>query len=301
MGNIQYLNRSTGKVEVEDVYGEKWLRFTYERSVGKFFLWSLVKRKLFSSWYGALANRKKSKEKILPFIQKFKVDEKEFLAPTESFLTFNEFFHRKLKKSSRPISSDEKSIVFPADGRHLGFQNISKMERIFVKGQEFNLPKLFDSIGKASKYEDGTLVISRLCPVDYHRFHFPYGGNFKSPHLINGNYLSVNPIALRKNIAIFWENKRSLSFIESENLGQIAIFAVGATCVGTIHYSSEIERVVKKGDELGYFAFGGSCILTFFEKNKVTLSDDLVNASRNGIELYAKMGEEMGFVKDRPT
>ena len=81
MGNIQYLNRSTGKVEVEDVYGEKWLRFTYESSLGKFFLWSLVKRKLFSSWYGALANRKKSKEKILPFIQKFKVDEKEFLAP----------------------------------------------------------------------------------------------------------------------------------------------------------------------------------------------------------------------------
>ena len=119
MGNIQYLNRSTGKVEVEDVYGEKWLRFTYESSLGKFFLWSLVKRKLFSSWYGALANRKKSKEKILPFIQKFKVDEKEFLAPTESFLTFNEFFYRKLKKSSRPISPDEKSIVFPADGRHL--------------------------------------------------------------------------------------------------------------------------------------------------------------------------------------
>ena len=71
-------------------------------------------------------------------------------------------------------------------------------------------------------------------------------------------------------------------------------------CVGTIHYSSEIERVVKKGDELGYFAFGGILHFDFFEK-KVTLSDDLVNASRNGIELYAKMGEEMGFVKDHPT
>ena len=71
--------------------------------------------------------------------------------------------------------------------------------------------------------------------------------------------------------------------------------------VDTLRDFQFIERIVKKGDELGYFAFGGSCILTFFEKNKVTLSDDLVNASRNGIELYAKMGEEMGFIKDPLT
>ena len=46
-------------------------------------------------------------------------------------------------------------------------------------------------------------------------------------------------------------------------------------------------------DELGYFLFGGSCVLTLFEKGAVTLAEDLLESSKNGLELYAKMGDHM--------
>ena len=60
----------------------------------------------------------------------------------------------------------------------------------------------------------------------------------------------------------------------------------------------KLETFVKKGDELGFFSFGGSCILTFFENDKILLNQDLIETSKNEIELYAKMGEEMGVSKN---
>ena len=89
----------------------------------------------------------------------------------------------------------------------------------------------------AKPFTDGSAVISRLCPVDYHRFHFPISGKPTIPELINGSLFSVNPIALRKKISIFWQNKRYLSFIEETPIGRVAIFLIGATCVGSVKFS----------------------------------------------------------------
>ena len=294
MEEIRYLNRSTGTVEKEDIYGEHWLRFTYEKPLGKFFLWFLVKRKLFSCWYGYQANRSSSKSKIQPFVEKFRVNQEEFLDPLNSYQNFNEFFYRKLKPEARPIDMCLDSIIFPADGRHLGFQDISKINQIYVKGQAFDLNSFLQSSKLAKVFEGGSLVISRLCPVDYHRFHFPADGEYNRTHLINGSLYSVSPIALRQNISYFWQNKRYLSLLSNQSFGQIAQVAVGATCVGTASFTSDGKDLVKKGDEWGYFSFGGSCIVTLFEKGRVSLDQDLINATNRGLELYAKMGEKMG-------
>jgi phosphatidylserine decarboxylase len=291
---IHYLNRISGTVEKEDIYGESWLRFTYEKPLGKFFLWFLVKRKLFSSWYGYRANRFSSKSKVQPFVEKFGVNQNEFLDPLDSYQTFNEFFYRKLKPEARPIDKSVDSIVFPADGRHLGFQDISKINQIYIKGQTFDLNSFLQSSKLAKIFKGGSLVISRLCPVDYHRFHFPADGEYNGTDLINGSLYSVSPIALRQNISYFWQNKRYLSLLSNPSFGQIAQVAVGATCVGTATFTSLEKDYVKKGNEWGYFSFGGSCVVTLFEKGRVTLSQDLVNASSRGLELYAKMGEKMG-------
>lgn len=298
MEEIRYLNRSTGTVEKEDIYGEHWLRFTYEKPLGKLFLWFLVKRKLFSSWYGYRADRSSSKSKVQPFVEKFGVNQEEFLDPLDSYQTFNEFFYRKLKPEARPIDNSFDSMVFPADGRHLGFQDISKINQIYVKGQAFDLNSFLQSSKLAKIFEGGSLVISRLCPVDYHRFHFPADGEYNGTDLINGSLYSVSPIALRQNISYFWQNKRYLSLLCNPSFGQIAQVAVGATCVGTATFTSLEKDYAKKGDEWGYFSFGGSCIVTLFEKGRVALSQDLINASNRGLELYAKMGEKMGHQRN---
>jgi phosphatidylserine decarboxylase len=72
---------------------------------------------------------------------------------------------------------------------------------------------------------------------------------------------------------------------------------VGATCVGSANFTIDDYKEVNKGDEWGYFSFGGSCVITLFEKDKVSLAQDLLDASDKGLELYAKMGEIMGTQK----
>lgn len=291
---ILFHNRTTKSLQKEEVYGERWLSFIYGNPLGRICLWVMVKRAWFSKWYGWQMNRKKSASKIIPFIEKFGLQKDEFLDDTSSFQNFNEFFYRKLKRSSRPFDPDAKSIVFPADGRHFAYQNINENRGVFVKGQKFKLKELFNSSKLAKNFEGGTLVLSRLCPTDYHRFHFPVSGILKSVSLINGQLSSVNPIALRQSLSIFWENKRYLSIIQNDQLGQVAVFLIGATCVGSVHTTIKTGAIANKGDEMGYFSFGGSSLITIFQPNKIKLDDELCQISSTGFETYAKMGETMG-------
>jgi len=291
---ISYMHRYDGCIRNEKVYGQKWLNLIYGSPLGSIPLWGAIKRSWFSNWYGRKMSRPESKSKIPDFIREYELDISEFASPPNSFASFNEFFSRKLKAEARPICDEPKTLAFPADGRHLGFSNLALTSSIFVKGQRFDLPSLFQSEELAKPYENGSLVISRLCPVDYHRFHFPIDGQASPPKLINGFLYSVNPIALRKEIAIFWQNKRFLSFVETESSGRVAQFLVGATCVGSVSFTANLPRAVGKGEEFGYFSFGGSSVLTLFEEGKVSLSPDLLEHSSNGIELYARMGDQMG-------
>jgi phosphatidylserine decarboxylase len=293
MDTIQYFNRYTGKVETEDIYGGGFLRWTYGHPLGRLSLHILVKRAAFSRWYGWRMDRPHSREKVLPFIEKFGLDAAEFADSPECYQTFNEFFYRKLKPEARPIAKDSNAAVFPADARHLGFQNISKIEGIFVKGAVFDLATLLQDETLAKRYHEGAIVLSRLCPVDYHRFHFPVGGIAGTPKQINGPLYSVNPIALRQNIRIFSSNKRAITEIDSPEFGKVLMLEIGATCVGSFEYTYK-PGVVEKGAEKGFFKFGGSSTITIFEPNRITLAPDLLEKSKHGMELYARIGDVMG-------
>ena len=291
---IQFFNRSKGTVETERVYGENWLKLIYDNPFGKLLLWAAVKKSWFSRWYGWRMSQPASKARIRPFIRKYKLDEEEFDSDPEGFRSFNEFFSRKLKPDARPIEQENAVAVFPADGRHLGVQDLSANLGFYVKGQKFDLPKLFQSEELAGRFRKGSLIISRLCPVDYHRFHAPVSGKISEARLINGSLFSVNPIALRKRLSVFWENKRYLCMIDSDYHGKVAQFIVGATCVGSATFTFSQNQRVNKGEELGYFSFGGSSVLTLFEKDRLRISEDVRQHSQANIETYAKMGEEMG-------
>ena len=296
MGNssIEYFNRYTGKVEREDIYGEGFVRWTYGNPLGKLSLEGFVKRAIFSKWYGSRMNAPASRRKVLPFIKNYGLEAAEFADSPDSFQSFNEFFFRKLKPGARPIVPDADAAVFPADGRHLGFQNIEEAEGIFVKGAKFTLKKLCADREIAERYRHGSIVLSRLCPVDYHRYHFPVSGIPSKPALIQGALYSVNPLALRQNINYLVENKRAYTIIQSPEFGQVLMFEVGATCVGSFEYTFTPGVPMHKGDEKGYFKFGGSETITLFEPNRIQLADDLLDNSKIGRELYARMGDFMG-------
>ncbi|MDF3059518.1 MAG: phosphatidylserine decarboxylase [Rariglobus sp.] len=291
---IRFYNRYTQSVETEQVYGEKWLRWSYETPLGRLAVGALITRAIFSHWYGWRMNRRISAQRVLPFIADYDLDVDEFAKSPFEFKSFNEFFYRALKKEARPIAPGDEVAVFAADGRHLAFPDVDAVPGFYVKGAKFTLGKLFDDEVLAGEFAGGAMVISRLCPVDYHRFHFPVSGVPGTPRLINGLLYSVSPIALRKNIGYLVQNKRALTLIEGTRFGRVAMFEVGATCVGTIKNLFVDGRPIAKGEEKGLFTFGGSCVITVFQKGRIRLDDDVVAQSANHIETYARMGDRLG-------
>lgn len=291
---IQFFNRYTSQIETESVYGENWLKFILFNPFGKLALHTIVKRDWFSHWYGSRMGSSQSRERVEPFIEKFGINEKEHLKEVSQYTSFNDFFYRKLKPEARPVDAATDSVVFPADGRHLGFAKASEVEGVFVKGQKFDLERLLGNPDLAAQFADGSAVFSRLCPVDYHRFHFPVSGVPGNARLINGQLYSVNPLALRDRLAILWENKRFITEIDTKEVGKVLMLEIGATNVGSVNLTYVPTRPVKKGEEKGYFAFGGSATFTIFEPGRVKLADDLLEQSAQQRELYAKVGDCMG-------
>ncbi|MCA9147691.1 MAG: phosphatidylserine decarboxylase [Planctomycetales bacterium] len=294
MEQIVYYNRYLQCSEIEQVYGDNYLRWTYGTFAGKLALAAAVKRAWFSRWYGWRMNQPATRDKIAPFIQQYGLDASEFAKRPEDFAHFNDFFYRKLTAAARPINDDPNSIVFPADGRHLCVPDLSQAEGLFVKGQMFSLRSLLRDDKLAQQYAGGALILSRLCPLDYHRFHFPAAGQAGPTRVINGPLYSVNPIALCQNIRILTTNRRTLSVLQTARFGQILLMEIGATCVGGIQQTYTAGTQVAKGDEKGYFYFGGSSTITIFEPGRIRFDADLVDNSAQHRELYAHMGDRAG-------
>lgn len=291
---IQYFHRAKQVVETEQVYGDKWLRWTYETPLGRSVLSLFVRRVVLSRYYGWKMSQRASAHRILPFIVDYGLDVDEFAKKPFSFKSFNEFFYRALKPGARPVAPGEDVAVLPADGRHLAFQDVDATENFYAKGQRFDLAKFLGDAQLGRDFAGGSLVISRLCPVDYHRFHFPVSGTPGEPRVINGFLYSVSPIALRRNLAYLWENKRAVTLVDSPAFGKVAVCEIGATMVGSIVQTHVPNRAVTKGEEKGLFKFGGSCVVTIFQAGRIKIDADLLASSAKGMEVYARMGERLG-------
>lgn len=296
LNEIVYFDRYQEKTCVEKVYGDKYMRWTYGTGAGRLALAAIIKRAWFSRWYGWRMDRPGSRRKIRPFIKEFGLDASEFTRQPDEFESFNDFFSRSLKPSARPVDQNPSSVVFPADGRHLCVPDLSRCDGLLVKGEMFDLDTLLGDQELARQYAQGGLLLSRLCPVDYHRFHFPAAGRAGPTRWLKGPLFSVNPIALCQNIHILATNKRALSVLETETLGRVLLMEVGATNVGSIRQTYQEGSMVSKGDEKGYFRFGGSSTITLFEPGRVRFDDDLLANSEKKRELYAKMGDHMGML-----
>lgn len=293
---IFYIDRRTGQRSAEKVYGHKSLLLLYgdgwfRELVAALLLPLFAYIPFFSQVYGYLQKRPKSRKKIAPFIAAYGIDASEF--QESEFATFNDFFIRKLKKERRPIIADPNRLAMPADGRYLVYP---QFDQFVVKGQEFSLEQFLGDRAAAHRYGEGALAIVRLCPIDYHRFHFPCDGTPGPARLINGALFSVNPIALRKRLAILAENKRVITEVETERFGTILFVEVGATNVGSIRQTYTPGKPVQKGEEKGYFEFGGSCLVLLFEQGRIRFDADLIANTQKGLETRAQFGGSLGGI-----
>lgn len=295
---IEFYHRKRREMVEEHIPGEFWLRWLYSRSItGQVALHVLVKRALLTWWYGRRMDHPRSVHQVLPFIVEHDLDVDEFAKQAMAYKTFNEFFYRKLKDSARPVDPSPDSAVLPADGRHLVFPNVDEADGFYVKGERFELAELLGGELVAKQFAGGAMLISRLAPCDYHRFHFPCSGTPGRASLIKGPLYSVNPIAVRRNVRRLVENKRMITVVDTERFGTVVMVEVGATMVGGILQTYVPGRSVRKGEEKGLFKFGGSCVITLFQKGRIVFDSDLREQSARFVETYAKMGERLGVAR----
>lgn len=229
-----------------------------------------------------------SASEIDKFIAFHQLDMSEVLLPTEQFKSFNEFFYRQLKPDARPCSAPDnpKIIVSPADCRSVVFNRMDEAQRIWVKGREFNMKRLLGNAypEDAKRYVNGSLGIFRLAPQDYHRFHIPVDGVMGTPKTIEGEYYTVNPMAIRSALDVYGENVRVVVPIDSVAHGRVMVICVGAMMVGSTVITRKGGENVKRAEELGYFKFGGSTLLLLFEEGAMRFDDDLVDNSNTALE-----------------
>ncbi|MCK9330386.1 MAG: phosphatidylserine decarboxylase [Candidatus Cloacimonetes bacterium] len=303
MSKVQYINRKTKKICEEKIPGEKYLRYLYYSTTGKFLLKALIIKKMISDIYGILMKMSFTKSKVKQFVDEFNIDMDLFEKPDNGFDSFNEFFIRKINPVKYHIDNNEDILISPADGKILAFDKVQ--ERTFnIKGIDLDLEKLLQDKQISKRYRQGSMVIIRLAPADYHRFHFPCDCIPSATNLIKGKYYSVSPIALREITDVFLQNKRTVCYLDKTPFGKIAYLEIGATMVGSIkqtYYNSKkkyIPMLVFKGQEKGYFEFGGSSIVLLFEEDKIILDKDLLENTNRGFETSIRFGESIGRVKD---
>ncbi|KAF2858396.1 hypothetical protein K470DRAFT_272440 [Piedraia hortae CBS 480.64] len=239
-----------------------------------------------------------SASQIVGFINFHRLDMSEVLKPTTEFKTFNEFFYRELKPGARPCSAPDRPqiVVSPADCRTVVFDRLEEAQKIWVKGREFSVERLLGDAypEDAARYHNGALGIFRLAPQDYHRFHIPVDGVLGEPRTIEGEYYTVNPMAIRSALDVYGENVRVIVPIDSQCHGRVMVICVGAMLVGSTVITRQPGERVQRAEELGYFKFGGSTVLTLFEPGVMKFDSDLVSNSNTPLETLVRVGMSVG-------
>lgn len=293
MSEVRYVNRTSGEVVTETVLGDGALRFAYETLLGRTLWPVLFGSRVVSAFLGRYYDSPRSKSKIAALANLPGCEPAEAEKPWTEYPSFNTFFTRRLKTGARPLGE---GLVSPADGRLLIYPNASLDGAFPLKGARRTLRQVL-ALGKDESLPFAALdiVVVRLAPVDYHRYHFPTDCTVSgSPRVIRGKYHSVNPIALLRYPDVYADNERQITRCEA-SWGTFFIIEVGAFGVGTIKQTFECQTP-RKGDEKGYFKFGGSTVILALPAGKVTFDADLLAYSKEGLETRVRANERIGLV-----
>jgi phosphatidylserine decarboxylase len=282
----------TGELCEERVYGAGWIRWLYGTAFGRM-ISALVALPPFSRAYGWFQDRSASTKKIAPFIAQYGIRMADFL-PEEGgseevpYSSFNAFFTRRVAEGARPFAQGH-DFPAPCDARYFAYDALNDSVTVPVKGALFKASALIGNSEWADCFENGPGFIARLCPVDYHRYHYPDDGRLLAGWRIPGALHSVNPWALAERADIFMINERQVSILETVHFGKLAYVEVGATCVGRI-VQTHFGETFSRGEEKGMFLFGGSTVIVIGEPGRWQLDENMVQRTREGTETYLKMG-----------
>ncbi len=241
---------------------------------------------------GLYMNSPFSKYSIKRFIKKNKINMDDY--PKIKYKSFNQFFVREIMEGKRPFKGKKTDLLAPADSKVTAYK-IDENTILNVKNSKYTIAEIIKNKKIAEEYKNGICIVFRLSVEDYHHYHFIDDGKIISTKKIKGVLHTVNPITYKTH-KVFSENARECTIMETKTFGKIVQIEVGALMVGKIKNIPNIAEF-KRGDEKGYFCFGGSTVIILFKENTIELDDDIVKNSKENIETKVKLGEHIGIKK----
>ena len=269
----------------------------------------IVPQHLLSRGVGRLAASENTFVKntfIKNFAAKYQVNMAEALEENPlAYKSFNDFFTRALKPNARPIATDSKAIISPADGAISQIGAITADKIFQAKGHDYSVTTLLGGDEqRAATFIGGQFATVYLSPKDYHRVHMPFTGTLTQMIYVPGDLFSVNTTTAENVPNLFARNERVVCLFDTE-VGQMAVVLVGAMIVAgiatawagnlapqgknvvTTNYNGSIT--LKKGDELGRFYLGSTAIV-LFGANVMQWRNNLTATTP------VRMGEAMGQI-----
>lgn len=280
---MKMVNRKTKEEKTLEYSGS--VKFLYTDLLGRIIL-KLINNRLVSKIVGKYMNSRLSIKRINKTIKENNIDMS--LYEKKEYTSFNDFFTRKKKNLNFDTNKDH--FVSPADSKLL-VMKLNKNSSFDIKNSIYTLKDIVKE-DLTDKYKNGYALIFRLEVTDYHRYHFIDDGTLDNYKYIKGRLNTVQPIAYNKKI--FHTNSREYTTLHTKNFGDVIEVDVGALLVGKITNDKKIIKY-KKGDEKGYFEFGGSTIIMFVEENKIIIDNDILLNSTLGKETIVSCGERIGI------
>lgn len=270
---------------------ERCLQFLYGCVPGRVLL-RLLRARWVSYTVGAYMNSPLSSGRAKRTARTWKVDPAQFEG--DIFRSYNAFFTRKRRASFSPANAEENALLSPADSR-LTIVPLQEGTAFPVKQAPYTVAQLLgndaEARREAKRYENGYAFVFRLSVEDYHRYAYPDDGVERKHWFLRGTLHTVNPIALEK-LPVFHRNCREITLLDCKHFGRIAFVEVGAMLVGKIvnRHPKEFSR----GEEKGYFEFGGSTVVLLVGPGKVLPERNLLLNSLAGKETYVRLGQAVG-------
>lgn len=267
---------------------DRFLRAVYGSAPGRLVLKLLIQPGV-SRFCGVILSSRISALGAAALMKKYHMDPSDY--QTDRFGSWNEFFRRQFRPEQRPVDRAPDALISPCDGK-LQCCTIRRDGSFTIKRCRYSLETLLRNRTLAAEYEGGQLLIFRLTVDDYHRYCYIADGRKSKNVSLPGVFHTVNPAA-EEWFPVYQENAREYSCLETERLGKVLMVEVGAMLVGKIvnHHG---ETTAARGQEKGYFEFGGSTILLAFQKDRVSVDRDIQQNSAEGIETLVRLGERIG-------
>ena len=230
-------------------------------------------------------------------------------APHWGWSSFNAFFHREIKMEKRPIAGpgDKRVIVSANDGQVFSIQrNAKKSDTFWIKSQPYSLGDMLDNSPYTDQFVGGDVFQSFLSGANYHRWRAPIAGKVLEARIVNGLMFSeLHSLGFDSNAGTLSQgfeasvNTRGLVIIDGTGPGGtgpglVCVIPIGITEISSVQLSPKVKKgyAVQKGEELGWFSYGGSTLALVFQKGRVkqfTVNGPVGNKPGDSIDVNAQI------------